>query len=207
MFPQTELSMKENDFKPVIVIGATNRPDSLDEALRRGNRFDREISLGIPDEDARERILRTMSRKLRLSGDFDFRALARDTPGFVGADLESVTKEAAVLAVNRIFDDLDSTSLISDDLDNVMASHQPLTQEQLDPLCISMEDFKQAVKKVQPSAKREGFATIPDVTWKDVGALESVRLELELNIVQPIKNPELYRREFLPFCFCFCLFL
>lgn len=189
-----ELSIKENDYRPVIVIGATNRPDSLDEALRRGNRFDREISLGIPDEGARERILRTMASKLRLSGDFDFKALARETPGFVGADLESVTKEAAILAVSRIFQSLEAEGVLRLDAENILESRKPLTSEQLEPLCILMDDFTKAIKKVQPSAKREGFATIPDVSWKDVGALESVRLELELNIVQPIRNPELYQR-------------
>lgn len=89
--------------KHVVVIGATNRPDSLDPALRRAGRFDREISLNIPGEKARAAILHVLSRRLRLSGDFDLTAVAKRTPGFVGADLQALTKEAAALAVKRIF--------------------------------------------------------------------------------------------------------
>lgn len=91
----------------VVVIGATNRPDALDPALRRAGRFDREISLGIPTEAARQQILRVLTRNLRLQGGFDFAAIARRTPGFVGADLAALTKEAAAVAVSRIFTDLD----------------------------------------------------------------------------------------------------
>lgn len=86
-----------------MVIGATNRPDALDSALRRGGRFDREISLGIPDTAARGRILRVLAAKLKLSGEFDFTEVARQTPGFVGADLAALTKEAAMIAVHKIF--------------------------------------------------------------------------------------------------------
>jgi len=85
------------------VIGATNRPDSLDSALRRAGRFDREIAIGIPDEKARARILSVMTKTMKLSGEFDFEEIAKLTPGFVGADINAVTKEAAVIAINRIF--------------------------------------------------------------------------------------------------------
>lgn len=98
-----DLSFEKTGGKMVLVIGATNRPDSLDDALRRVGRFDREISLGIPDEKARARILQVLSKKLRVSGDFDFTQIAKMAPGFVGADLQALTKEAAVLAINRIF--------------------------------------------------------------------------------------------------------
>ena len=91
---------------PVVVLGATNRPDALDPALRRAGRFDKEILLGVPDEEARQNILKTMTKGMRLSGDFDFKVLARKTPGFVGADVRSLTKEAAVIAINRIFQDI-----------------------------------------------------------------------------------------------------
>jgi ribosome biogenesis ATPase len=104
---------------PVIVLGATNRPDSLDSALRRAGRFDQEIALGVPDEAARRCILQTMTRGMRLDGDFDFGLLAKKTPGFVGADMRSLTKEAAVLAVNRIFRNVlggaDTTSLAAEE--------------------------------------------------------------------------------------------
>src|SRR5690606_10748002 len=97
------LTTENTDGKPVIVIGATNRPDALDSALRRAGRFDREIALGVPDEESRIRILKTISKKLRLSGDFDFGVIARNTPGYVGADLHAITKEAASIAISRVF--------------------------------------------------------------------------------------------------------
>ncbi|KAL3657476.1 hypothetical protein V7S43_017615 [Phytophthora oleae] len=229
------LSLENTGGKPVILIGATNRPDALDSALRRAGRFDREICLGIPDEEAREKILRVLARKMTLEGDFDFAALARRTPGYVGADLVSLTKEAAVGAVNRIFTninevkkltkEIDATSVsaemetsdivTSDDAmevdstqekpqeksteeieevpsaaDDLRAQVEPFTEAQLAPLSITMADFEAAIPKVQPSSKREGFATIPDVTWDDIGALNEVRDELSLAILQPIAHPE-----------------
>ncbi|RLN88224.1 hypothetical protein BBJ28_00025640, partial [Nothophytophthora sp. Chile5] len=204
------LSLENTGGKPVLLIGATNRPDALDSALRRAGRFDREICLGIPDEQAREKILQVLAQKMTLEGDFDFAQLARRTPGFVGADLVSLTKEAAVGAVNRIFssilpekptkketsettdasteteagatstsdvsasdeamdteteakpvetnEDVERTPSAADDL---RAQVTPFTKAQLAPLSITMSDFVAAVAKVQPSAKREGFATIP----------------------------------------------
>ena len=94
---------ENNDGRPVLIIGATNRPDSLDPALRRAGRFEKEICLTVPDEEAREKILRVMCQKLRLSGDFDFHNLAKKTPGYVGADLMALTAEAGRAAINRIF--------------------------------------------------------------------------------------------------------
>ncbi|XP_071079549.1 nuclear valosin-containing protein-like [Haliotis cracherodii] len=200
---------------PVLVIGATNRPDSLDPALRRAGRFDREISLGIPDENARIRILQVLCRGLRLSADFDFQHLAHNSPGFVGADLMALAREAAMIAVNKVFQELQrekvtsaSTSCQPDIVDSVedcpdnrrhispelasvlswLRDHPPLSEQQLQDLFIKMEDFEEALKHVQPSAKREGFATIPDVTWSDIGALHSVREELQLAILAPVQH-------------------
>jgi ribosome biogenesis ATPase len=229
------LSLENTGGKPVVLIGATNRPDALDSALRRAGRFDREICLGIPDEEAREKILRVLARKMTLEGDFDFAALARRTPGYVGADLVSLTKEAAVGAVNRIFTNVDavrkmtaqvdaasvsaetetSEASTSDDAmevdstqekpadtpkedeleapsaaDDLRAQVEPFTEAQLAQLSITMGDFEAALPKVQPSSKREGFATIPDVTWEDIGALNEVRDELSLAVLQPIAHPE-----------------
>lgn len=366
----------------VLVIGATNRPDSLDPALRRAGRFDREISLGIPDEQSRHRILQVLCRHLRVTTDFDFGYLARNTPGYVGADLMALAREAAMTAVNRVFQDLQSSlgasnigptsatetavgtaegtvlgfsdfqsvcnsagnvtsstcslsnasltsvttspvsvqprgtdpvcsknnmvltgselvvsknpstkltgSALTKDLQNnnvIDSNHEhvwtennnilkenkklsaentvtsvlsidseltestvnttkhsehcemdisggqidklktaseiqestaksghkgpvtssylsvlswlkdvpPLSETQLADLYITLEDFKEALQCVQPSAKREGFATIPDVTWEDIGALHDIREELELAILAPVRHPEQFK--------------
>ncbi|NWS67976.1 NVL protein, partial [Crotophaga sulcirostris] len=199
----------------VLVIGATNRPDSLDPALRRAGRFDREICLGIPDEAAREKILRTLCRKLKLPESFDFHHLARLTPGYVGADLMALCREAAMCTVNRVLiksekqkrkhthaggntaeESMEVGTDILDELQrllDLLKKQDPLPEEQLQKLCIEMNDFIVALPSVQPSAKREGFVTIPDVTWADIGALEDVREELTMAILAPVRNPEQFK--------------
>ncbi|EPZ32155.1 AAA+ ATPase domain-containing protein [Rozella allomycis CSF55] len=192
-----ELSFEALGGKAVMIIGATNRPDSLDPALRRAGRFDREIRLGIPDDKGRE----------KLAGDFDFFSIAKRSPGFVGADLRSLTREAAINAVNRIFSNLmvnnsmeveesneNLVNYLSDrqNVSETLRNLEPLTAEELEPLAIEMNDFEVALKKVQPSAKREGFAVVPGITWDDIGALDYVREELRMAIVEPIKNPEMF---------------
>uniref|UniRef100_A0A8B9U6J3 Nuclear valosin-containing protein-like n=1 Tax=Anas zonorhyncha TaxID=75864 RepID=A0A8B9U6J3_9AVES len=212
----------------VLVIGATNRPDSLDPALRRAGRFDREICLGIPDEAAREKILQTLCRKLKLPESFDFLHLARLTPGYVGADLMALCREAAICTVNRVLiksgkwqksfvqaggntaeesmgigteiqveEDAKQLHLPSkvelQRLLDLLKKQDPLPEEQLQTLCIEMNDFIVALSSVQPSAKREGFVTIPDVTWADIGALEDVREELTMAILAPVRNPEQFK--------------
>ncbi|XP_027420337.1 nuclear valosin-containing protein-like isoform X4 [Bos indicus] len=210
----------------VLVIGATNRPDSLDPALRRAGRFDREICLGIPDEASRERILQTLCRKLRLPETFHFRHLAHLTPGFVGADLMALCREAAMCAVNRVLMELqgqhkknpeieaspsegdqeertgaEPTSKtqvlpIQEELQRLLGllrNQDPLSEEQLKGLCIELNDFIVALSSVQPSAKREGFATVPNVTWADIGALEDIREELTMAILAPVRNPDQFR--------------
>ncbi|KAL4251341.1 AAA+ ATPase domain-containing protein [Abortiporus biennis] len=248
-----ELSWDKTDNKPVIVIGATNRPDSLDAALRRAGRFDHEISMGVPDDESRSQILRVLCSKLRLEGDFDFLGLAKATPGYVGADLSALTGAAGIIAVKRIFKQLsegtlvlppnvisevvdmevdssmvvDSPSTVTNesntpattpsvpplsktapfttfDLANsalgssiihfLRAHPNPLTEAQLEPLHIRFADFTAALTEVQPSSKREGFATVPDVSWTDIGALHSTREELHMAIVQPIRRPEIFRK-------------
>lgn len=189
------------------------------------------------------RILRVQSAKLRLAGDLDLRALAKATPGFVGADLAALTGAAGVIAVKRIFKGLaegtivlppdtpgfpnaamvldqaaattgDQTepsvapaeagptpfaSLSPDALPSTSIAHflrahpNALTESQLAPLEITSEDFTLALVEVQPSSKREGFATIPDVTWADVGALNGVRDELSMAVVHPLRRPELFK--------------
>ncbi|XP_018412005.1 PREDICTED: nuclear valosin-containing protein-like [Nanorana parkeri] len=204
----------------VLVIGATNRPDSLDPALRRAGRFDREICLGIPDEKARKRILQTLCRKLRLPESFDLQNLAHLTPGYVGADLMALCREAAMCAVNRALiqqrefkgnadsteqsPPLEETSELKvhngqphqDELQRlleVLKEETPFPEDQLRGLCIEMSDFLNALPSVQPSAKREGFATVPDVTWADIGALEEIREELTMAILAPVRNPEQFK--------------
>ena len=188
--------------RPVMVLGATNRPDSLDPALRRAGRFDREIIMGVPDEAGRARILHVMTKSMRLEGEFDFKLIAKKTPGYVGADIRSLTKEAAIIAINRIFkellDDTEKDTNNSTYSSVMMSSTSPLTPDQLEPLNVSMDDFLEAVKRVQPSSKREGFATVPDVSWKDIGALESIREELSLSVLEPISNPEYFKELGLP---------
>lgn len=178
----------------VVILGATNRPDALDTALRRAGRFDREITLGVPDEPARSRILAAQASKVRLEGDFDFDRIARLTPGYVGADLMALTKEAAALAVSRIF-----TALLPASAEAaapqalLLAGHEPLTDAQLASLAITMGDYEAALPRVQPSAQREGFATVPDVSWADVGSLDEVREELAFAITLPIAHPARFK--------------
>nr|XP_044618883.1 nuclear valosin-containing protein-like isoform X4 [Equus asinus] len=205
----------------VLVIGATNRPDSLDPALRRAGRFDREICLGIPDEASRERILQTLCRKLRLPDTFHFRHVAHLTPGFVGADLMALCREAAMCAVHRVLMKLqeqqkkdpeteglpseggreeragtEPTSETQDELQRLLGllrNQDPLSEEQLQGLCIELNDFIVALSSVQPSAKREGFVTVPNVTWADIGALEDIREELTMAILAPVRNPDQFK--------------
>uniref|UniRef100_A0A8C2XIS0 Nuclear VCP like n=1 Tax=Cyclopterus lumpus TaxID=8103 RepID=A0A8C2XIS0_CYCLU len=199
----------------VLVIGATNRPDSLDPALRRAGRFDREICLGIPDEAARLRILKTLCRKLKLQEDFDYRQLARLTPGYVGADLMALCREAAMSAVSRVLLEVrgqsqsQSQSSTEERLTSGAQTEDPqgdlwhllqllkntaaLSEEELAGLSILMSDFLASLSSVQPSAKREGFATVPDVTWEDVGALQDIREDLTMAILAPVRSPEQFK--------------
>ncbi|GME88832.1 unnamed protein product [[Candida] boidinii] len=253
-----ELSLEKTDGKPVIVIGATNRPDSLDAALRRAGRFDREICINVPNELSRYNILEAMTKELKINGDLHLMKIAKMTPGFVGADLKALVTAAGIAAIKRIFtnmndvdkerlldegerqqeelikqtqdqieqeqpesmeidDENDKKEELSKQLTVLGTNNNPimdiesfsklstiqkfllkhpvaLTNEQLEPLSITQEDFETALPTIQPTAKREGFATIPDVTWKNVGALSKIRVELHMAIVQPIKRPEIYER-------------
>ncbi|KAJ0249861.1 Cell division control protein 48 C [Hirschfeldia incana] len=178
----------------VLVIGATNRPDALDPALRRSGRFEREIALSVPDEDARAEILSVVAQRLKLEGSFDMKKIARLTPGFVGADLEGVANMAGSLGIKRVKDSRKS-QLSGDNQDDDDRSwlRQPWSEEDLDKLFVRMSDFEEAVKLVKGSLTREGFSTVPNVTWGDVGGLDHLRSELNNYIVRPIKNPEIYK--------------
>jgi ribosome biogenesis ATPase len=179
------LDLTEN--RPIVVIGATNRPEALDPALRRAGRFDREIELGAPDEEAREKILCSVTRRMRLSRDFIFKNIARRTAGYVGADLAALATEAAAAAIRRIGHEIPADSLAATNV-------AELDTTQLDMLFVSMDDFAVALGRVQPSALREGFSTVPDVSWDDVGALDDLRKELENAVIEPLREPEKYAR-------------
>ncbi|KAK6738384.1 hypothetical protein RB195_020476 [Necator americanus] len=192
----------KNETAHVLVIGTTSRPDAVDGGLRRAGRFDCEISLGIPDEQARQKILQTVC-KLPLDEDVNMKMIARLTPGYVGADLNALVREAAKCAVSRIFDTIVSRNSskrqmtneeVKEELNKVLAWLQsdddPAVLEKLGGFHVNMSDFVRALENVQPSAKREGFATVPDVSWQDIGALSDIRQELEWNILFPVKRPE-----------------
>jgi ribosome biogenesis ATPase len=205
-----DMALEKTGGKPVIIIAATNRPDSLDPALRRAGRFNKEINLGVPNEQAREKILHALTKKLTLPEDFDYRTLAKRTPGFVGADLNDVVSVAGTEAMKRMMEALKQRSASAMDIDVDTASPESTKSPALsilrslvthagEPLpdgdfSITYNDFLAAIPKVQPSAKREGFATIPDTTWSHIGALQEVRKQLEMAIVEPIKRPELFAR-------------
>ncbi|KWU45753.1 AAA-domain-containing protein [Rhodotorula sp. JG-1b] len=226
-----DLAWDKTENKPVVVIAATNRPDSLDPALRRAGRFDAEITMGVPDQAGRERILRVLMAKLRLAGDFDYARLAKETPGYVGADLSALTGAAGVLAVKRIFETMgdkgdgegavaaqmpvppsvsDSAvlaaaipalpfsslppSLATLPIASFLRAHPAsLTEDQLSALALTNADFVRALQIVQPSSQREGFTTVPDVTWDDLGALHHIREEMRMSIVRPIRRPDVFK--------------
>ena len=163
----------------VVVIGATNRVDAIDPALRRGGRFDREIEVGVPDRDGRKEILQVHTRNMPLADEIDLDAYAENTHGFVGADLESLAKESAMHALRRIRPQLD---LESDEID----------ADVLNSIQVTENDLKQALKGIEPSALREVFVEVPDVTWGEVGGLETTKERLRETIQWPLEYPEVF---------------
>ncbi|KAL6578066.1 hypothetical protein OROMI_010394 [Orobanche minor] len=175
----------------VLVIGATNRPDAVDPALRRPGRFDREIVLGVPDEHSRVEILTVLTCNLKVEGAFDLVKIARSTPGFVGADLAALTNKAGNLAMKRIIDER-KVVFSKESTDSEDWWRQPWSNEEMEKLSITMADFEEAAKMVQPSSRREGFSAIPNVKWDDVGGLHLLRQEFDRYVVRRIKFPEDY---------------
>lgn len=186
----------ETEKSTLLVLAATSRPETLDPSLRRPGRFDHEICMGIPDEAAREQILTMFIQKLKVDDTVHPKHLARNTPGYTGADLKMLIREAAMLAVQRILDAVDcaATDMHDATLGQKAATHDRTSHLDaiLPQVMVSMDDFSIALERIQPSAKREGFAVIPDVTWSDIGALKEVRHELRLAVVEPLRQPELY---------------
>jgi transitional endoplasmic reticulum ATPase len=166
----------------VIVIAATNRPNAIDAALRRGGRFDREIEIGIPDRLGRFDVLQIHTRGMPLAEDMSeetgLREIADMTHGFVGADLSSLCKEAAMHAIRKILPDI-----------NIEAD---IPQEIMEKIVITREDFQNALQNIEPSALREVFIEVPAVRWNEIGGLESVKQELIEAVEWPLKYPEAF---------------
>lgn len=165
----------------IVVIAATNRPEAIDEALRRPGRFDREIVVGVPDERGRREILGIHTRGMPLGDKVDLGELSRTTYGFVGADLAALTREAAIEAVRRLMPMLN------------LEDHT-IPPEVLETLSVTREDFLEALKRVQPSAMREVMVQKPNVRWDDVGGLDEPQMRLKEGVELPLKDPDAFRR-------------
>jgi len=164
----------------VVVIGATNRPNALDPALRRPGRFDREIEIGVPDRDGRLEILQIHSRGMPLSEDVELEKLANLTHGFVGADLEALTKEAAMRAVRRVLPEID-------------LEVESIPAEILNKLNVTKDDFYSALRELEPSALREVFIEAPNVPWTDIGGLAEAKQELSEVVEWPMRYAAVFK--------------
>lgn len=164
----------------IVVIGATNRRDAIDEALRRPGRFDREIVIGVPDQGGRREVLGIHTRGMPLGSDADLDEIARTTYGFVGADLGALVREAAMDALRRILPDI-----------NLKAG---IPSEVLEKLTVSQDDFTSAMKRIQPSALREIMIQAPNVRWEDVGGLDEAQLKLKEGVELPLRSPQSFKR-------------
>ncbi|MCD6242469.1 CDC48 family AAA ATPase [Candidatus Bathyarchaeota archaeon] len=165
----------------VIVIGATNRPDALDPALRRPGRFDREIEIGVPDKQARYEILQIHTRGMPLAEDVDLKKLAEITHGYTGADLAALCRETAMKALRRY-------------LPEINLEEERIPPSVLEKMEVRMEDFLNAYKEITPTAMREVYIEVPTVHWEDIGGLEDVKRELREAVEWPLKNPEVFKR-------------
>jgi transitional endoplasmic reticulum ATPase len=165
----------------VVVIGATNRVNAIDEALRRPGRFDREIVIGVPDQQGRREVLAIHTRGMPLADDVNIDELARTSYGFVGADLAALIREAAMEALRR-------------NLPHIDLSGPEIPAEVLEDLRVVRSDFLGAIKRIQPSALREIMIQVPDVTWSDIGGLQEAKTALREGIELPLKHPDAFRR-------------
>ncbi|MEM4647457.1 MAG: CDC48 family AAA ATPase, partial [Candidatus Nezhaarchaeales archaeon] len=165
----------------VVVIAATNRPNAIDPALRRPGRFDREIEIGVPDKQGRLEILQIHTRNMPLAEDVDLNKLAEMTHGFTGADLAALCKEAAMRALRRVLPEI-----------NLEAESIPA--EVLNKLIVTMQDFLDALKDIEPSALREVYVEVPNVRWSDIGGLEEAKQALKEAVEWPLKYPEIFEK-------------
>ncbi|KAH8055836.1 ATP binding protein [Aureococcus anophagefferens] len=161
----------------VVVIGATNRPNSMDPALRRSGRFDREIDIGVPDENGRLEIFRIHTRNMKLDDDVDPESIARDTHGFVGADMAALCTEAAMQCIREKMDLID-------------IDEETIDAEVLDSMAVTQDHFKYALGVSNPSSLRETVVEVPNVTWDDIGGLQDVKRELKELVQYPVEHPE-----------------
>jgi transitional endoplasmic reticulum ATPase len=165
----------------LVIIAATNRPEAVDEALRRPGRFDREIVVGVPDQAGRREIMAIHTRGMPLGEKVDLDELARTTYGFVGADLAALAREAAIEAVRRI-------------MPKINLEEGTIPPDVLASLEVTREDFMEAIKRIQPSAMREVMVQVPQVRWEDVGGLDDAQRQLREGIELPLRNPDAFRR-------------
>jgi len=165
----------------VIVIGATNRVNALDPALRRPGRFDREIEIGVPDKQGRYEILQIHTRGMPLAKDVDLRKLAEITHGYTGADLAALCREAAMKALRRY-------------LPEINLEEEVIPVEVLEKMEVTMEDFMNAYREITPTAIREVYIEVPTVRWEDIGGLEEVKKRLQEAVEWPLKNPDAFKR-------------
>ncbi|CCM78895.1 CDC48 family AAA ATPase [Rhizobium mesoamericanum] len=164
----------------IVVIGATNRRDAIDEALRRPGRFDREIVIGVPDQNGRREVLAIHTRGMPLAEDTDLDEIARTTYGFVGADLGALVREAAMDALRRVLPDVNLKEGIPSDV--------------LEKLTVLQDDFLSALKRIQPSALREIMIQAPNVRWEDVGGLDEAQVKLREGVELPLRSPQAFKR-------------
>lgn len=165
----------------VIVMGATNRPNTIDQALRRFGRFDREIDIGIPDEIGRLEVLRIHTKNMKLDEDVDLEAVAKDTHGFVGADLAQLATEAAMQCIRESMDLID-------------LDEETIDAAVLDLMAVTQDHFRYAMSIQSPSSLRETVVEVPNTTWDDIGGLEEVKAELQEMVQYPIEYPEKYEK-------------
>ena len=163
----------------VVVIGATNRQDAIDPALRRPGRFDREIEIGVPDKNGRSEIIGIHTRGMPISDDFDVEWLLDNTNGFVGADISALVRESAMKALRRYLPEID-------------LDEEQIPPEVLEKMAVIMADFRLAIKEIEPSALREIYLEVPEVSWDEVGGLQEIKDRLKESIEWPLTKPELF---------------
>ena len=163
----------------VVVIGATNRQDAIDPALRRPGRFDREIEIGVPDKNGRAEIIEIHTRGMPISDDFDVDWLLDNTHGFVGADISALVRESAMKALRRYLPEID-------------LDEEQIPPEVLEKMAVIMADFRMAIKEIEPSALREIYLEVPEVSWDEVGGLQDIKDRLKESIEWPLTKPELF---------------